>query len=563
MFLKLAVNHLSTIMNTPYLYRSILVITVLFCATANVAAQKDTSKRQSIDITSSYKPVLRTAVKTNFSAAHLLADTSRSVSAYSIPAQNLFYTYQPGSLKPLALQQDTMLELGTRNYIKAGLGNYATPYVNAGFSFGDGKKQLVNVYADYVSSKGTIKNQEYAEMNVKGAGSFFTRNNEVYGSAAVRMQDYHLYGYDHEQFTYTKNEVLQRLQGIKIVGGMRNKELPDNGIAYDPHVEINLFSVKDKATESGLALTVPVYKTFADVFTVKMAVRADITSYSTKNIIPDNVSLSNNIFSISPALSYTPTNNLFTVNAGITPAWDNGKLNVLPNIYGELKLAGQAFIIQAGMVGRMVKNTYQNLLMINPYLQPLSSQLNTRELEGYAGIKGILGNHFMFSAKTSYIRYKNLPLFVSSATDQKNFVISNEAEATNLRLHGDLNYINQDKFTITAGVTINGYTSITDNEKAFGTLPFELNGSLRWWAFKQVLIKADYMGFAGGAVLIPGSPTATLKGGNDLSAGVELAINKRLSAWVDVNNLFNNKYQRWLNYPVYGLNVLGGVIFKF
>lgn len=536
----------------------------LFCiCSLSAFAQKDTTKRQSIDITSSYKPVLRNSVKMNFSASHLNADSNRAVGAYSIPSQNLFYTYQPGTLKPLALQPDTMMQLGIRNFVKVGLGNYSTPYVNAGFSFGDGKTSLVNVYADYVSSKGSIKNQDYDELNIKAAGSYFTKTNEVYGSAAVRQQGYHLYGYNHDSVTYTKEQVLQSFQTLKLAGGIRNKAVNGTGINYDPNVEINLFSLKDKLSESSLALTAPVYKTFEDVFTIKVTAKADITSYKSKNL-DSNVSFSNNVFYLAPELMYVSPESMFNIHAGVTPAWDNNKLSVLPNIYGELKLQEEAFMLQAGLIGRIIKNNFQNLSAINPYLETPRTQLNTKEIEFYGGIKATVGDHFNFSAKTSYIRYTNLPLYINSGVDQKTFAISNEEKATNLKIHGDLSYINQDKFTVNAGLTINGYTSITDNDKAWGTLPLELNGSLRWWAFKQVLLKADYMGFAGGPVLLPNNNTdAKLKGANDLSAGVELVITKKISAWLDLNNIFNNKYQRWLNYPVYGLNILGGVILKF
>ena len=94
--------------------KNIFSVAILLSVSNILSAQKDTTKKQSIDITSSYKPVLRNAVKINFSASNLPADTSKAVGKYTIPAQNLFYTYQPVSLKPLALTQDSMLEMGTR-----------------------------------------------------------------------------------------------------------------------------------------------------------------------------------------------------------------------------------------------------------------------------------------------------------------------------------------------------------------------------------------------------------------------------------------------------------------
>jgi len=555
------VNQL-TGMNTLFNTRLLLTVLVVGFFSLNASAQKDTSRRQSIDITSSYKPVLRNSVKMNFSASHLKADSSRSVGGYNIPSQNLFYTYQPGVLKPLALQQDTSLQLGDRNFVKAGFGNYSTPYVSAGFSFGDGKKALANLYADYISSKGNIKNQDYNELNIKAAGSYFTEVNELYGSASVRQQGYHLYGYNHDTLTYTKDQVLQGYQTLKLAGGIRNKKITETGINYDPNLEIDLFSSKDKLSESSLILTAPAYKTFNEVFTIKITAKADVTSFKSKNL-DSNVTFNNNVYYIAPELMYVSPESMFNIHAGVTPAWDNNKLSVLPNIYGEVKLQEEAFLFQAGLVGRIIKNNFQHLSTINPFLVTPNAQLNTKEIEFYGGIKATVGDHLNVSAKTSYIRYTNLPLYINTGADRKSFAISNEEKATNLKIHGDISYIKQDKFTVNAGLTINGYTSITDNPKAFGTVPLELNGSLRWWAFKQVLLKADYMGFAGGPVLLPNNSTATLKGANDLSAGVELVITKQISAWFDINNIFNNKYQRWLNYPVYGLNVLGGVILKF
>jgi len=540
---------------------SILLTVFSLVAMASFGQQgRDTTKKQTIDITSSYKPVLRNAVKINYSATHLNADTSKTVAAYNIPAQNLFYSYQPISLRPLALSQDSTLNLGLRNYLKVGFGNYSTPYVSGGFSFGDGKQSLVNVYADYVSSKGNIKNQDYAALNIKAAGSYFTEKNELYGSAGVSQQDYYLYGYDHQLHDYKKDDVLQRFQNIHLKAGFRNKDINGTGINYNPNIDINIFRNKDKVTENSFAAIVPIDKTFADAFTISVTAKADITGYTSENL-DSNVKFNNNIYSLAPALIYAKP--MFNIHVGVAPTWDNGKLSVFPNIYGEMKLKDRVFLLQAGYVGRFIKNSFQNLSVMNPWLQTVGLQQNTKETELYGGLKATLGSHFNFSAKASWITYRNLPFFINDTSDGKSFYISNESRVYNFRLHGDMSFISQDKFTITGGLTFNGYNGKKDNDRAWGTIPLEINGALRWWAFKQVLIKSDLLLFSGGAFLLKDGSDIKLGGGTDLSAGVEFAINKKLSAWLDVNNIFNNKYQRWYNYPVYGLNVLAGVILKF
>ena len=103
-------------MNKAFKIKFIFSTTAIVCFSTASFAQKDTTKKQTIDITSSYKPVLRNAVKINFSATQLNADTSKTVGPYNVPPQNLFYTYQPASLRPLAIVQDSVLDLGIRNF---------------------------------------------------------------------------------------------------------------------------------------------------------------------------------------------------------------------------------------------------------------------------------------------------------------------------------------------------------------------------------------------------------------------------------------------------------------
>jgi hypothetical protein len=202
--------------------------------------------------------------------------------------------------------------------------------------------------------------------------------------------------------------------------------------------------------------------------------------------------------------------------------------------------------------------------MQNPYLAPMFVQLNTKETEIFGGIKASIAKHFNFSAKAGLVTYKNLPFFVNdTALDNKSFRISNEASVQNLRIHGDFSYINQDKFSLNGGITFNGYTLMQSNAKAWHTIPLEITASLRWWAVKTVLFKSDLRVFEGSNYLAKGNTAKSLKGGTDLSAGVEVKLNKKVSVWADANNLFNSKYERWKNYEVYGANFVGGFLLHF
>ena len=538
----------------------ILLLLIAYCLLAsNATAQRDTTRRQTIEITSSYKPVLRNAVKINLSASALAADTSRPRLAYDIPAQNLFFAYQPISLKPLALMQDTGLQLGVRNYVKAGFGNYTTPYIAAAVSFGDGKKSLVNLYGNYISSKGKIINQDFSELKLKGTGSFFSAKNEVYGSAGINANQYYQYGYDHTLHNFSKDSVSRKYQDFFVSAGLRNTAVNDFKVNYNPNVTAHIFSRENKINESSLIIEAPVEKKFGESISFKVAAIANLTNLTNK-ATTINTSISNNLFQIAPELAYY--SNMFTFHGGVTPSWNNGVLSVLPNIYGEAQLQHNVLMVQAGWVGRFINNSFRSLSTMNPYIADPTFLTNTKEVQYYGGVKATLGKHFSFNAKAAFITYNNMPLFVNDGLYGNSFIVTNESKMNDLQLHGDMSLVSQDKFTLTAGLDLNTYTGLSNNANAWGLIPVQLTGSFRWNAFKQVLLKADVFTFSGVPALLKNN-TETKTNGTDLSAGAEFKITKKFSAWLDLNNILDQKYQRWYNYPVYGLNVIAGIIAHF
>lgn len=538
-----------------------ITIAILLSFSQFSYAQKDSSK-QTVNITTAFKPVLRNAVKINLSGSQISADSASNLRPYVIPSQNLFYAYQPIALRALALEQDTNLYLGGRNYVKAGFGNLSTPYAEAGLSFGNGRTALVNLYGRYIASKGKIEHQNYGLFDGKAAGSYFTNKLEIAAAVSMFQHQYRLYGYDHSLYQYDKKDVRQLLSDLNIKAGVRNIKVNDFNLSYNPSIEIDIFSNRQKLDETGFKLILPIEKRFGNNFSLKLSGSADLTNYTIQGLVGFDTTFGNNVYQVKPDLVYNSER--LNINVGVAPTWHNKDLKVLPNVYAEAQIKEKVFMVQAGWVGRYVKNTYHQLSDINPYLDRLFGQTNTIETEYYGGIKTNLGKHFKLNAKVGVVHYENLALFVNdTAYDSKAFKVVYEPTANNFRIAGDISYIANEKFSANARVTFNGYTGLNTNARAWGALPVELNSALRWWAFRQVLLKADFWFFGGNYYMDKGNIAARSKPGADFSAGAEFKINKQISAWLDVNNIFNNNYERWHRYEVYGLNLLGGIRFNF
>ena len=55
----------------------------------------------------------------------------------------------------------------------------------------------------------------------------------------------------------------------------------------------------------------------------------------------------------------------------------------------------------------------------------------------------------------------------------------------------------------------------------------------------------------------------TLKSFFDANAHLGYKFSERLTFFLKLNNIGNQAYEKWLNYPVQGFQVLGGANYKF
>ena len=66
-----------------------------------------------------------------------------------------------------------------------------------------------------------------------------------------------------------------------------------------------------------------------------------------------------------------------------------------------------------------------------------------------------------------------------------------------------------------------------------------------------------------GVLLLPIMEVMTLDSYFDANAHVGYKVNDYLSVFAKANNIANQDYQRWMNYPVQGIQFLAGATFQF
>jgi hypothetical protein len=518
-------------------------------------AQDSTGKR--VKITSSFKPVLKEAAKINFNAAPPNTDTTRPRLQYNIPNQNLNFAFQPGALRPLALQADTGSQWTNESYVKVGVGNLKTPFAQVGLSVGDGKTAGINLYGRHSSSKGKIPYQDYSATNFE-LNTFLKSGNIEWNARLGASQDnYKKYGFEPKSLIFPNDSLNVKLTTWRGRISFHNINRTDLGLSYSPELRIDAFSDGLSNSESNTYLNLPVQKTLGENFAVDLAVTANLSNYKPEK----KKEVTNNFIYISPSLLYRSAN--INLQAGIRPSWDRSQSKLFPNIMADIASSDKRFSFQAGWVGYLRNSGFQYTANINPWIWAPDSVYNSSIEERYAGFKGSAGDHLSYSAKIAYNKITNQPLFINDTVGGgKSFMVVNEPEMKVFNFGGELGYTIGETFSLISNIQFNQYKTKV-NAKAWGLLPIEFRTALRLQVLKDLYVTTDLYTFNGPQYLKQDGSRGNIGSAMDLSAGLEFKIIKNLKLWAQFNNMLNKEYQRWNQYPVYGFNFLGGVVFSF
>ncbi|WP_133176818.1 hypothetical protein [Terrimonas sp.] len=541
---------------------SIIISGILFLYTS--AKAQEPSKKQTIEITSSFKPTLKDAAKINFNAAPPVPDSARPKFKYTIPVNSLALAYQPAAVTPAALHIDSTGSWSATNFIKLGYGNFQTPYAQAGLTLDNKPNSSLNILGHYISSKGSaVPRQQYADAGASAYGSTINANNqELYGKLGLSNKAYYLYGYDQTAYTHSKNELLQRFLGIDANIGFRNIDPTGFGLLYHPDIKVSFFNDNHSNREFNVVGDVPLEKKISDELSIKLGINADYTQFSPKS----SPSINNFIFTVPIAIKFK--NESLSIHGGAIPSWDNSNFKLLPDLMADVKLSGEEAILQFGWLMHYDKGSYQRWASLNPYLALPTTLFNTRINETYGGLRGTFLEKFFYNAKVGLVQFYNMPLFVNDyatniLNDGKTFVALKEDKLNAFQIHGEAGVVQAEDFSLSAKFNWLMFGKQKTQQQPWGIIPRELSAALRWKILKDLWFKSDLFFFEGAKYMNRSLGSETARSPVDLNAGLEFRVTKQFNLWLQANNIFNNTYQRWNQYEIYGFNIMGGIVFNF
>lgn len=261
-----------------------------------------------------------------------------------------------------------------------------------------------------------------------------------------------------------------------------------------------------------------------------------------------------------------------------TEASEN-KFYIYPNINASYRLVDDVLIAYGGITGDLIQNTYYGFAQENPFVSPtLFIAPTNQQYNGFVGLKGKLSNSMSYNIRGSYYNEKDKSLFTVNTVQpdpDSDYTYGNSYgvvydDVTTLSMFGELNVDINRNFTL--GLKAEYFNYDVDEQAEAWNLP-DFKGSLfmdyqidaHWFAGANLYYvgeRKDEFEISPG--VNPGSSTlVNLDSYFDANAHVGYKINDQFSVYAKANNIANQDYQRYLNYPVQSIQFLAGATYKF
>lgn len=581
-------------------FKNSFAFTLVLIFQFSFAQKKDPKKDENIgtevvNVVKPYTPTISDAFKVNETPVLDDAEnTKKEAIKYNIFSFPVASTFTPSKGKAEGVEKEKQAKL-FNNYATIGGGNYGALNAELFVNQELGANDYVGGMFRHLSSQGGIKDVELDD-------SFYDTSIDLtYGirekdlswnvDLGYQNQIYNWYGLPAGfGTTLTPNDRANLIHGI-------NPQQVYNNIYLGSKIEINESIVKGASVK---------FNHFSDAFGsaenrfyVKPSFELNISDKLVKtNVIFDylngnfekNYLNTNSIkygfanFGIAPSFVMNEDN--WTVNIGVGLFYsldlenDKNKFLVYPQINASLNVVDDLMIFYAGAEGNLEQNTYSDFVNQNHFLSPtLDIRPTDKQYDVFAGLKGKLTNTVSYNLRASYLNERNKALFKSNDYNEnntnENYAFGNSLQVVyddtkTVSFYGELKADISEDVTFGVDGTFSSYTNKFQAE-AWNLPAIKLNANVdfniteKWYAGAKVFFvgeRKDQKLDTNIVYVVPPSPI-TLDSYFDVNAHVGFKYSDRLTGFLRANNILNKSYQKWLDYPVQGFQVVLGANYKF
>ena len=559
----------------------------------------DTVKTEVIEVITKYNPEIADANKIRKKPVLKILESSKKkklkYTIFSAPVASTFIP-KSGVVKGIDVG---VKERIYNNYLALGFGNYNTPYVEAYIHNQTRFDSEFGLSAKYLSSFENVENTLLNSTFSNFAANIFYKKEERYFDWKIKLEsernEYNWYGLEANSFnniTISNINEYQNYNYFKLLGEIdfldAYLDKADLSVSYF----IDASESKELLLNLNTTLDIPIDFISNRLNNLKVNTDFEFLSGNFKNNYASQNEINYSLFSIRLNPEYNTVLNDYSLKLGLKTAGSfdiENKVNQIllyPDIKIQKSIIKDYLNIYSGVNGDLHTNTYKNFTENNPFVSPTLFITQTSEkYNTFLGFNGKLNHDISFNISGSYKEEEDKPLFVSNNSKSNGTSNSYNGNALNgyeygnsfnvvyddiktISFFGEIEYDLTKQIVLGANIQFDNFT--TKNQEEAWNLP-SLQTSIigkfksnKWFATTNIFYVSERKDLNFSNTYPSTNYTIlNLPSFIDINVNGGYHFNDKFSAFLKLNNLLNNQYERFSNFNVQGLQVLGGISYKF
>lgn len=549
---------------------SYVILTIMLCLNNMAYGQ---GYDEEITVIAAYEPSISDANKININP--VIKDTTNRIKGlnYSILPVRFETSFNLDPIKPAKIVGEPIEKL-YKNYIKAGFGNYTTPYIEFFANNLRSRTHALGIHFKHLSSSGKIK--DYANSNnsnnyINAFIKKYNKNNMLGADVYFDREVVHYYGFmpDTMEIAPTKDDIKKRYAKIGVDLLLQSTNIKESKLNYIFGLDYYNLSDNFNSSENNIRFNADINNNihlFKKIDDQKLGIAAGVNFLNNKT---DTLEATNTaIIKFNPYYHIAFAEYSFDIglNASIK-ADTSSDLFLYPMARIGINVVKNYLTIYAEISGELTKDSYDLLRAENPFIGsfvPLEFGEEKFNFEG--GIISSPGKYFDITASLSNANMNGMAFFVNDTTNPlgNTFTLVFD-DISLLKVSAEISYEKDDKY----GIFLKGnyYSYNMDMQlKPWHKPEFDLSLSAMYSIQNKIILRTDIFtyGTRYARIFDEGIETAKeLDPFVDVNLGIEYRYTKILSAFLNVNNILSQRYYLWNNYPSQKINFLVGLSYSF
>lgn len=537
-------------------------------ATVGAFAQTESELQKQVQVVRPYEPTISDAFKINIQPK--IDDTTKVKPSfsYSIVPRPLIKSFAPSPITAAKMVAEPLSDTKS-NYVKLGFGTHTTPMAEIYYGSKRSKDLHYGIWVKHRSAYGDIElendkkvDSRWGNTDVMLFGKRIIKDRVLQGDLSYNNKNYLFYGYNFNDTTVTPNSDKQNLNRVKANIEFRTIEKDSSHLNYSTRLNFehlgDAFEMKENKIQLLGGLDKYIKK---EQFGGEFA----FTHYAKSSTLSDN---SNTLLTLSPWV------NLFgkkwRVQVGFIYNLDfNGddtQMYFYPRAYLSYNIVSDYVIPYVEIDGLLEQNSYSKIIAENPWIAPGLNVWNTNQkmiLRG--GVKGKFNSQVAYNVLASYSLIDSMYFFTNMSVDASNPLYNRFAvdydNVSLTKVVGELTIAPTNMINILLHAEYFDY-KMDQLEYAWHKPDYLAFGSIRYNMKNKIITTLQLYMTGEKRVLNPLGEPKLLDTNIDLNLNVEYIYNRKLSAFVSINNITAHKNCDWYLYPTYGFNLHAGLTFS-